>query len=140
MFFCFTWYNCSRAWKTRRRFYILKSEPDHLHCQLPLTLTHDGGTRDPRNSSGTFGEDANGLGTSVSTCIVGREGVGDTVKHAILTYIFPMTDAGCRNTYPQNKTAAVLILLFEREGVLRVLLTTRSKHLRSHPGQVRSFQ
>ncbi|EJU04860.1 hypothetical protein DACRYDRAFT_93283 [Dacryopinax primogenitus] len=31
--------------------------------------------------------------------------------------------------------AAVLILLFEQEGSLWVLLTTRSKHLRSHPGQ-----
>jgi len=30
---------------------------------------------------------------------------------------------------------AVLILLFEREGSLRVLITTRSKNLRSHPGQ-----
>ena len=29
----------------------------------------------------------------------------------------------------------MLILLFEREGSLRVLLTTRSKNLRSHPGQ-----
>ena len=28
-----------------------------------------------------------------------------------------------------------MILLFEREGSLRVLLTTRSKNLRSHPGQ-----
>ncbi|QRV75152.1 NUDIX family hydrolase [Ceratobasidium sp. AG-Ba] len=38
--------------------------------------------------------------------------------------------------FPRNKTAAVLILLFIRDGHLRVLLTTRSKHLRSHPGQV----
>ncbi|CAE6507758.1 unnamed protein product [Rhizoctonia solani] len=35
-----------------------------------------------------------------------------------------------------NKTAAVLLLLFVRDGHLRVLLTTRSKHLRSHPGDV----
>ncbi|KAF9649871.1 hypothetical protein BDM02DRAFT_3094075, partial [Thelephora ganbajun] len=34
-----------------------------------------------------------------------------------------------------NRRAAVLILLFEKEGSLRVLLTTRSKTLRSHPGQ-----
>lgn len=34
-----------------------------------------------------------------------------------------------------NRRAAVLVLLFEREGSLRVLLTTRSKNLRSHPGQ-----
>ncbi|KDQ59380.1 hypothetical protein JAAARDRAFT_33749 [Jaapia argillacea MUCL 33604] len=38
-------------------------------------------------------------------------------------------------SYPVNKLAAVLILLFERAGRLRVLLTTRSKLLRSHPGQ-----
>ena len=40
---------------------------------------------------------------------------------------------------PRNKLAAVLVLLFEKEGVLRVLLTTRSKTLRSHPGQVDVF-
>ncbi|KAF9779282.1 NUDIX hydrolase domain-like protein, partial [Thelephora terrestris] len=34
-----------------------------------------------------------------------------------------------------NGRGAVLILLFEKEGSLRVLLTTRSKNLRSHPGQ-----
>lgn len=39
--------------------------------------------------------------------------------------------------FPANRRAAVLILLFElnRDGHLRVLLTTRSKSLRSHPGQ-----
>ncbi|KAF8313653.1 hypothetical protein DL93DRAFT_2080982 [Clavulina sp. PMI_390] len=37
---------------------------------------------------------------------------------------------------PTRKLAAVLVLLFERDGVVRVLLTTRSKQLRSHPGQV----
>lgn len=38
---------------------------------------------------------------------------------------------------PANKRAAVLVLLFElnKDGHLRVLLTTRSKSLRSHPGQ-----
>jgi len=34
-----------------------------------------------------------------------------------------------------DRRAAVLVLLFEREGHLRVLFTTRSKNLRSHPGQ-----
>lgn len=33
------------------------------------------------------------------------------------------------------KCAAVLVLLYERDGRLRVLLTTRSKSLRLHPGQ-----
>ncbi|KAF5367085.1 hypothetical protein D9758_004023 [Tetrapyrgos nigripes] len=35
--------------------------------------------------------------------------------------------------YPRS--AAVLVLLFEKAGQLRVLLTTRSKQLRTHPGQ-----
>ncbi|KAI0774998.1 NUDIX hydrolase domain-like protein [Trametes elegans] len=38
--------------------------------------------------------------------------------------------------YPLAKLAAVLVLLFEKAGQLRVLLTTRSKSLRAHPGQV----
>jgi peroxisomal coenzyme A diphosphatase NUDT7 len=38
---------------------------------------------------------------------------------------------------PQSKLAAVLILLYEhpQSGQLRVLLSTRSKSLRTHPGQ-----
>ncbi|KAH7912325.1 NUDIX hydrolase domain-like protein [Hygrophoropsis aurantiaca] len=36
---------------------------------------------------------------------------------------------------PTVKLAAVLVLLYEEAGKLRVLLTTRSKQLRSHPGQ-----
>ncbi|KAI0709890.1 NUDIX hydrolase domain-like protein [Earliella scabrosa] len=38
--------------------------------------------------------------------------------------------------YPPNKLAAVLVLLYEKAGELRVLLTTRDKSLRAHPGQV----
>jgi len=37
--------------------------------------------------------------------------------------------------FPKNRLAAVLVLLFEEAGELRVLLTTRSKDLRTHPGQ-----
>ena len=37
--------------------------------------------------------------------------------------------------HPRSRLAAVLILLYEEAGELRVLLTTRSKALRSHPGQ-----
>jgi peroxisomal coenzyme A diphosphatase NUDT7 len=33
------------------------------------------------------------------------------------------------------RLAAVLVLLYEQAGELRVLLTTRSKLLRAHPGQ-----
>ncbi|KAG5647152.1 hypothetical protein DXG03_001107 [Asterophora parasitica] len=39
------------------------------------------------------------------------------------------------SVHPQNKLGAVLILLYEDEGELRVLLTTRAKTLRTHPGQ-----
>ena len=41
-----------------------------------------------------------------------------------------------RSGYPSGRLAAVLVLLFERAGELRVLLTTRDKSLRAHPGQV----
>lgn len=37
--------------------------------------------------------------------------------------------------YPRPMLAAVLVLLYEKAGSLRVLLTTRSKSLRSHPYQ-----
>jgi len=37
--------------------------------------------------------------------------------------------------YPQKRLAAVLVLLYERDNRIQVLLTTRSKKLRSHPGQ-----
>lgn len=36
---------------------------------------------------------------------------------------------------PKAKLAAVLVLLYENAGELRVVLTTRSKFLRAHPGQ-----
>ena len=37
--------------------------------------------------------------------------------------------------FPRSKHAAVLILLYEQNDQIFVLLTTRSKTLRSHPGQ-----
>lgn len=37
--------------------------------------------------------------------------------------------------YPASKRAAVLVVLYEKGGLLRVLLTTRSKSLRAHPYQ-----
>lgn len=46
-----------------------------------------------------------------------------------------MTDFIHRTLYPRNRLAAVLVLLYEDEGALRVLLTTRSKTLRTHAGQ-----
>ncbi|TEB34719.1 hypothetical protein FA13DRAFT_1625727, partial [Coprinellus micaceus] len=36
---------------------------------------------------------------------------------------------------PETKLAAVLVLLYEKGGELRVLLTTRSKKMRTHAGQ-----
>ncbi|KAF9463879.1 NUDIX hydrolase domain-like protein [Collybia nuda] len=41
----------------------------------------------------------------------------------------------CPSKRPRNKLAAVLVLLYEQAGELRVLLTTRSKALRTHAGQ-----
>lgn len=40
-----------------------------------------------------------------------------------------------RSSEPGGKLAAVLVLLYEKDGELRVLLTTRSKKLRTHAGQ-----
>jgi hypothetical protein len=40
-----------------------------------------------------------------------------------------------RIPHPSSRLAAVLVLLYERAGRIHVLLTTRSKELRSHPGQ-----
>ncbi|KDR68762.1 hypothetical protein GALMADRAFT_146105 [Galerina marginata CBS 339.88] len=39
------------------------------------------------------------------------------------------------NIRPTSRLAAVLVLLFERDGQLRVLVTTRGKHLKTHGGQ-----
>ena len=38
-------------------------------------------------------------------------------------------------SHPSSKLAAVLVLLRKQEGNLRVLLTTRSKALRTHASQ-----
>lgn len=40
-----------------------------------------------------------------------------------------------RSDQPREKLAAVLVLLYQKAGELRVVLTTRSKLLRAHPGQ-----
>lgn len=37
--------------------------------------------------------------------------------------------------HPRSMLAAVLLLIYEKAGSLRVILTTRSKSLRSHPFQ-----
>ncbi|CAE6374833.1 unnamed protein product [Rhizoctonia solani] len=48
----------------------------------------------------------------------------------------PVLTAEDCDGFPVNRRAAVLVVLFVRDGHVRVLLTTRSKSLRSHPGQV----
>lgn len=40
-----------------------------------------------------------------------------------------------RENVPVKKRAGVLILLYEQNGALRVLLTRRALTLRTHPGQ-----
>lgn len=52
-----------------------------------------------------------------------------------LRRIVIISNCVCRSSYPTSKLAAVLILLYEKSGQIRVLLTTRAKSLRSHPGQ-----
>ncbi|KAF5392384.1 hypothetical protein D9757_001563 [Collybiopsis confluens] len=39
------------------------------------------------------------------------------------------------SSYLPRRLASVLVLLYSQAGILRVLLTTRSKNLRSHPGE-----
>ena len=41
----------------------------------------------------------------------------------------------CSSSYPKSKLGAVLVLLYEDSGKLRVLLTTRAKTLRFQGGQ-----
>lgn len=55
---------------------------------------------------------------------------------ACLERLFQHRPEYCNTTnYPKSMVAAVLVLLYEKAGSLRVLLTTRSKSLRSHPYQ-----
>src|ERR1700689_4651129 len=54
---------------------------------------------------------------------------------ASLTNRKNLCNSYARSSQSVSKLAAVLVLLYECAGELRVLLTTRSKTLRSHPGQ-----
>ncbi|TFK40219.1 NUDIX hydrolase domain-like protein [Crucibulum laeve] len=63
--------------------------------------------------------------------------LSDRFQHCIenLTCYFqshPPTDL---SSYARFKLASVLVLLYEESGIIRVLLTTRSKALRTHAGQ-----
>ncbi|KAF9048679.1 NUDIX hydrolase domain-like protein [Panaeolus papilionaceus] len=50
-------------------------------------------------------------------------------------YTFFESQEGLDLSQKRFKLAAVLVLLYEQDGILRVLLTTRSKLLRTHAGQ-----
>ncbi|KAG6813853.1 hypothetical protein H0H93_013237, partial [Arthromyces matolae] len=47
----------------------------------------------------------------------------------------PVKQLSGSSGHPETKLGAVLILLYEEAGELRVLLTTRSKTLRTYPGE-----
>ncbi|KAH9943715.1 NUDIX hydrolase domain-like protein [Amylocystis lapponica] len=51
------------------------------------------------------------------------------------TFDLYVSSLSLSSAHPYKRLAAVLLLLFERAGEIRVLLTTRSKALRAHPGQ-----
>ena len=60
------------------------------------------------------------------------EGGGNEKASSVSRLAIPCLALG----YTKTRRAAVLVLLYEQpEGTLRVLLTTRAKTLRTHPGQ-----
>ncbi|KAH0833166.1 hypothetical protein J3R83DRAFT_12193 [Lanmaoa asiatica] len=61
------------------------------------------------------------------------QGVTDSADEDEVTGTHPRRPS--KSGIPRKKLAAVLVLLYEKGGELRVLLTTRSKLLRAHPGQ-----
>ncbi|PPQ85376.1 hypothetical protein CVT25_006407 [Psilocybe cyanescens] len=65
----------------------------------------------------------NSLSEKSKTCINNLNNYFSTLEHPDLS------------GHQLKKIAAVLALLYEEEGELRVLLTTRSQHLRTHAGQ-----
>ncbi|TDL16497.1 hypothetical protein BD410DRAFT_795352 [Rickenella mellea] len=56
-------------------------------------------------------------------------------RNVLSRFVTHTPEAPDLSNYPDSRLAAVLILLYERDKQLHVLLTTRSKLLRSHPGQ-----
>ncbi|KAI1797449.1 NUDIX hydrolase domain-like protein [Ganoderma leucocontextum] len=62
--------------------------------------------------------------------------LSETTRTAVQRLRRHQPEAVDSSGYPANKLAAVLVLLYEKAGELRVLLTTRDKSLRAHPGQV----
>ncbi|KAJ7185840.1 NUDIX hydrolase domain-like protein [Mycena filopes] len=67
-----------------------------------------------------------------ATALSGLSAASQSVIHRLVSHNWDPPDL---STFPQLRLAAVLVLLFEEGGELRVLLTTRSKTLRTHAGQ-----
>ncbi|KAI5892245.1 uncharacterized protein SCHCODRAFT_02732654 [Schizophyllum commune H4-8] len=65
------------------------------------------------------------------------EGLSETSRECVrrLRDHYATSNLADLSTHPTSKLAGVLVLLFERDGQLHVLLTTRSKLLRTHSGQ-----
>ncbi|KAJ7461676.1 NUDIX hydrolase domain-like protein [Mycena galericulata] len=61
--------------------------------------------------------------------------LSDASKATILRLSSHSWDPPDLSAFPKSRLAAVLVLLYEEFGELRVLLTTRSKALRTHAGQ-----
>ncbi|KAJ7108739.1 NUDIX hydrolase domain-like protein [Mycena epipterygia] len=58
-----------------------------------------------------------------------------TSKATVMRLVSHNWDPPDLSAFPRSRLAAVLVLLYEEVGELRVLLTTRSKALRTHAGQ-----
>ncbi|KAF7424314.1 hypothetical protein PC9H_009621 [Pleurotus ostreatus] len=56
-------------------------------------------------------------------------------SRAVVQRLHTYTPEPWPSDYASSKHASVLVLLYERDGIIRVLLTTRSKALRTHAGQ-----
>ncbi|KAJ7196508.1 NUDIX hydrolase domain-like protein [Mycena pura] len=63
------------------------------------------------------------------------EELSPTSRAAIERLLASKWDPPDLTAFPRGRLAAVLVLLYEEAGELRVLLTTRSKALRTHAGQ-----
>ncbi|KAJ7734553.1 NUDIX hydrolase domain-like protein [Mycena maculata] len=61
--------------------------------------------------------------------------LSETSKATILRLVSYNWNPPNLSAFPRSRLAAVLVLLYEEVGELRVLLTTRSKALRTHAGQ-----
>ncbi|KAJ7436739.1 NUDIX hydrolase domain-like protein [Mycena latifolia] len=62
-------------------------------------------------------------------------GLSPPSKASITRLVSHNWDPPDLSAFPKSRLAAVLVLLYEEVGGLRVLLTTRSKALRTHAGQ-----